>query len=136
MAEQLELAEGVRRLSGTGTRDFLGLDPMTQNDALLRKLLAARQARLFGAGDTVLGYAPNPDNPRQAEVATTSADPAVLDTFTEFLRRHGRYTSFVCFGGPPAALRGFRHAGSLRGHVFRGGGYHDVDVHVSTGERP
>lgn len=123
---QLELAEGVRRLKGT--RGFLGVDPVTQNDALLRTVLTAREARLFGWGDAVLAYAPNPDNPRQAEIATTSQDPTVLTAFLEFLRRHGRYTSFVCFGGPPEALRDFRHAGRLREHVFRAGRYHDVDV--------
>ena len=125
---QLELSDGVRRLSGTGTRGFLGLDSVTQNDALLRTVLTAREARLFGWGDAVLGYVPNPDNPRQAEVATTSPDPTVLGAFIEFLRRYGRYDSFVCYGGPVAAMADFRHAGRLREHVFHSGGYHDVDV--------
>lgn len=131
---QLELADGVRRLAALTARGFLGLDPVTQNDALLRKLLSARDARLFGSGDAVLAYAPNPDNPRQAEIATTSTDPEVIAAFTEFLRRHGRYTSFVCYGGPADALRasGFRPAGRLREHVFGGGRYHDVPVHVGV----
>ncbi|TDV54812.1 hypothetical protein [Actinophytocola oryzae] len=130
---QLKLDDGVRRLAATGVRGFLGVDPVTQNDALLAKVLSAREAHLFGWGDAVLGYAPNLDNPRQAEVATTSPDPSILAAFTEFLRCHRRYTSFVCVGGPPEALRGFRHAGRLRAHHFGGGRYHDVDVHVSTG---
>jgi hypothetical protein len=130
---QLDLFDGVRRLAATGTRGFLGLDPVTENDALLSRTLATRNAQLFGCGDTVLGYVPNPDNPRQAEVATTSTDPSILAAFTEFLRCHRRYTSFVCFGGPPGALRGFRYTGRLREHVFGGGRYHDVHVHVHTG---
>lgn len=134
MAEltQLELAEGVRALSGTGARGFLGLDPVTQNEPLLAALLTDRGARLFRCGDAVLGYAPNPDNPRQAEIATSSTDPEVLGALTGFLRRYRRFTSFVCFGGPAEALtaNGFRHTGRLRGHVFRAGAYHDVDVHV------
>ncbi|GAB3465364.1 hypothetical protein [Actinophytocola sediminis] len=133
---RLTLADGVRLLAATGTRGFLGLDPVTQNYALLAQLLSARQARLFGAGDAVVGYAPNLDQPRQAQVATTSTDPEVLTGFTDYLRRYGRYTSFLCLDGPSTALRGFRLVGTLRAHVYRGGGYHDVDVHLSTGSQP
>jgi hypothetical protein len=144
---QLAPADAVarlRRTPGQG-RGFLGLDPVTQNDALLKILLARCGAQLFGSDvfgsdDAVLGYVPNADNQRQGFIATTSADPAVLAAFTEFLRVYRRYTSFVCHvaDGDPAitALEGcgFRVAGRLRGHVFRTGAYHDVNVYFGRGE--
>lgn len=139
---QLAPADAVarlRRTPGQG-RGFLGLDPVTQNDALLQILLARQGAQLFGSDDAVLGYVPNADNQRQGFIATTSADPEVLAAFTEFLRVYRRYTSFVCHvtDGDPAigALEGcgFRVTGQLRGHLFRTGAYHDVNVYFGRGE--
>jgi hypothetical protein len=139
---QLAPADAVarlRRTPGQG-RGFLGLDPVTQNDALLLTVLAGQGAQLFGSGDAVLGYVPNADNQRQGFIATTSAEPEVLAAFTEFLRVYRRYTSFVCHvaDGDPAiaALEGcgFQVTGRLRGHVFRSGAYRDVNVYFERGE--
>ncbi|HEY4023725.1 MAG TPA: hypothetical protein VGM75_33930 [Pseudonocardiaceae bacterium] len=130
--------EGVALLRGIGARGFLGLDPVTQNDPLLLRELAAMDAHLFApteGADAVLGYTPNPDNPRQAYVATTSADPALLAELADHLLIYRRCTSMVCLTSDDtaiAALRGngFRQAGLLRQHDYREGAYHDVHVYA------
>jgi hypothetical protein len=135
-----DLAVSLLRTATGGGRGFLGLDPVTQNDALLVREMTARRAQVFRYGDSVVGYAPNPDAPRQAVVATTSADPDVLVGFVSFLRVYRRFTSFTATttADQPAAkaLRagGFREVARLRDHVYRAGGYRDLHVYFASPE--
>ncbi|MFF9625765.1 hypothetical protein [Streptomyces griseosporeus] len=119
--------------AGEAARGFLGLDPVTQNEALLGQELARREAVVFRYGGTVLGCVVNSAQPRQAEVAATTADPAALGALLEFLRTYQRCSSFVTM--VPAGrdtsgyeAHGFRRVGTLREHRFAGGRYHDVHV--------
>jgi len=143
--QQLRPAEAITLLRATprGGRGFLGLDPVTQNDPLLLRRIADTGMQLFAVGDTVLGYAANPDNPRQAFVATTSEDGAALVALAEHLRVYRRCTSLVCHAaeGEPAVAAlldcGFRSVGLLREHDYRSGAYHDVHVyHVAGAQLP
>ncbi|WNI18961.1 hypothetical protein [Actinacidiphila sp. ITFR-21] len=128
-------AEAAARLRTGGTRGFLDLDPVTQNDALIVRLLAEQDATVFAHGDALVGARPNPGNPRQAVVATTSADPEPLAALAEFLRVYRRHTSLVAVTGAdePArtalAASGFTEVGVLRGHWYRSGAYHDAHLH-------
>ncbi|WP_405581265.1 hypothetical protein [Streptomyces sp. NBC_01190] len=138
----LGTAEAAARLSAEpkAGRGFLGLDPVTQNGALLARELARTGAQVLQAGDVLLGYAPNSAQPRQGWVATTSADPEPLAALLAFLRTYRRCTSYVAEvpEGAPAvpALEacGFTGAGRLPGHVFHSGSYHDVLVYCATQE--
>lgn len=140
--QRLATAEGVARLRalGDGGRGFLGLDPRTQNDALLTRLLTEREAVLFGHGETLLGTYQSKDNPRQAVVAVSGADPAALAALARLLRVYRRHTSMVAFTSPgdPAlpALRAcrFREVGTLAGHHYRSGAYRDAVVHYAPVE--
>jgi len=140
---RLSQAEAAARLrtGPDGGRGFLGLDPVTQNDAALVAGLSARQALVWSFGAALVGAYPNPDNPRQAWVATTSADPAALGAAARTLRVYRRTTSLVAAtaaGEPGAeAVRGcgFTGAGTLRGHDYRSGTYHDVDLHYLSLEQ-
>jgi hypothetical protein len=140
--EPIGLPEAATRLSAADgrSRGFLGLDPHTQNDALLVRRLTALNAQVFTCGSTTLGYLPNGDNPRQATVASTSDDPLALAAFTSFLHRYRRYTSFVATAEPDAeparALRGcgFEEVGRMPGHVFRSGRYRDVAIYFASWE--
>lgn len=114
-------------------RGFLGLDPVTQNEALLARELTRRDAAVFRYGDTVLGCRSNPDQPRQSEVASTTADPAALGALLHFLHTYQRCVSFVAL--VPDALDdsgytalGFVRTGLLREHRYANGRYHDVRV--------
>jgi len=135
-----DFAVSLLRTATGGGRGFLGLDPVTQNDALLVREMTARQAQVFRYGDSVVGYAPNPDAPRQAVVATTSADPDVLVGFVSFLRVYRRFTSFTATttADQPAAKAlcggGFREVARLRDHVYRAGGYRDLHVYFASPE--
>jgi hypothetical protein len=121
-------------------RGFLGLDPVTQNGPLLARELTRTGAQVLRAGDVLLGYAPNPGQPRQGRVATTSADPAPLAALLGFLRTYRRCTSFVAevpdgsVAVPALEACGFTGTGRLPGHVFHSGGYHDVLVYCATEE--
>lgn len=136
---RLARAEGVARLRalGDGGRGFLGLDPRTQNDALLTRILTEREAVLFGYGETLLGAYQNKENPRQAVVAVSGDDPDGLAALARLLRVYRRYTSMVVLTAPgdPAlpALRAcrFREVGTLSGHHYRSGAYHDAVVHYA-----
>ncbi|MEW2520856.1 GNAT family N-acetyltransferase [Actinacidiphila alni] len=138
----LGTAEAAARLSTVPqtARGFLGLDPVTQNAALLARELTRTGAQVLSADGVLLGYAPNSVQPRQGWVATTSADPAPLAALLDFLRTYRRCTSYVAEvpeGAPAvAALEacGFTGAGRLPGHVFHSGGYHDVLVYSATQE--
>lgn len=120
-------------LRAAGARGFLGADPVTQNDALVARTLTG--AQLFtdtqdAAG--VAGFRPNPDNPRQADIATTATDPATVVAFTRFLHERHRATSFTATAGPGDAVllgSGFTEVARLREHVFRGGRFADVAIY-------
>ncbi|MEU3251185.1 hypothetical protein [Streptomyces sp. NPDC006997] len=139
--EQLSPEDGARLLgeAPTGTaRGFLDLDPVTQNTALLTREIARRDLTVLRHGTTLLGYAVNPVQPRQAAVATTSSDPAALRALLSFLHTYRRCTSFTA--GTPAGSPvlpaldacGFVRAGVLPGHLFLTGRHHDVLVHHLT----
>lgn len=121
-------------------RGFLGLDPVTQNDALLAAELARMQAQLFRAGDMLLGAVPNPAQPRQAFIAATCADPEPLRAFLGFLSTRQRCSSFLAMvpdGAAPGTafeLCGFRRVGVLRDHCYRAGAYHDILVYHANSE--
>jgi hypothetical protein len=125
-----------------GGRGFLGLDPVTQNDPSLIAGLSAREALVWSFGVALVGACPNPDNPRQACVATTSADPAALRAAAGTLRAYRRTASLLAVAGTgePAAdaVRGcgFTRAGTLRRHDYRSGAYHDADMHYLSLEQP
>ncbi|MCK1822333.1 hypothetical protein MTQ10_22660 [Streptomyces sp. XM83C] len=128
-------AQAAAELSAAGeaARGFLGLDPVTQNAALLGRELAHRDAVVLRYGETLLGCAVNPEQPRQAEVAVTAADAPALGALLEFLRTYQRCSSFVSLvpdGRDTSAFEahGFRTVGTLRGHRFAQGRYHDVRV--------
>lgn len=133
-------AAGCLRAAPGGTRGFLGLDPVTQNDALLRKEIDAQGAQLYRSGETILGYLPNTEQPRQGVVASTSGDPSALRALLVFLRSYQRCTSYVGylpFGAPAeAAFRacGFEQVGTLSGHLFQNGDYLDVGVYFANGD--
>ncbi|WP_130799085.1 hypothetical protein [Streptomyces otsuchiensis] len=116
------------------TRGFLGLDPVTQNTALLARHIGDREIQVLRYGEALLGYTVNPLQPRQAHVATTSADPAPLDALLGFLADYQRATSFVAEvpEGTPVlpALEscGFTPCGVLPGHLFHSGRYREVLV--------
>lgn len=135
----LDAREAARRLAAApaGTaRGFLGLDPVTQDTALLAKEITARGVQVLCHGDALLGYAINPHQPRQAAVATTSADPGPLAALLGLLRAYHRCTSFtaeVTAGSavlPALAGCGFERRGTLPGHRYESGRYHDVHVLV------
>lgn len=138
----LGTADAVARLSAApgATRGFLGLDPVTQNGALLARELTRTGAQVLRAGDALLGYAPNSAQPRQGWIATTSADPAPLAALLEFLRTYRRCTSYVAevhegsAAVPALEACGFTGVGRLPGHVFHSGEYHDVLVYCATKE--
>jgi hypothetical protein len=126
--------------SGPAARGFLGLDPVVHNDALLARELGLLGAQVFEGGSSLLGFAPNPAQPRQAQVASTSADPAALRAFLTFLGSYRRCTSYVAHlpdGAASAAAFegcGFRRVGTLRAHRFAAGAYRDVHVYYASEE--
>lgn len=138
----LGTAEAAALMSAApeAARGFLGLDPVTQNAPLLATELTRAGAQVLRSGDVLLGYAPNPDQPRQGRVATTSADPEPLAALLGFLRTYRRCTSFVAevpdgsAAVPALEACGFTDTGRLPGHVFHSGGYHDVLVYCATEE--
>lgn len=138
----LGLAEAAQRLRPAGGRGFLGLDPTTQNGPLLVRLLAGLDAQVFQAGDTLVGSAPNRQQPRQAYVATTSADPVPVHTLLSFLADYQRTTSYVALvpSGSPAvdALlgNGFRQVGTLPAHRYAAERYAEVTVYFAGSEEP
>ncbi len=128
------------RAAAEAGRGFLGLDPVTQNDVLLAAELTRMQAQVFRAGDMLLGSVPNPDQPRQAFVAATCADPEPLRILLGFLDTRQRCSSFVAMVPDGAACAaafescGFRQVGVLRDHRYQSGAYHDVIVyHAESG---
>jgi hypothetical protein len=140
--QRIDPAEAVTRLRVAVelSRGFLGLDPVTQNDALLIRALAELDAQVFACGTTIVGYLPNRDNPRQATISSTSGDPAVVAEFTGFLHRYRRCTSFLATAEPDATPArallgcGFEEVGRMPGHVFRSGHYRDVAVYFAPWE--
>lgn len=132
-------AAGLQAL-GADARGFLDLDPVTQNEALLRLELVRTGGQVFRSGNTLLGYRPNPEQPGQACVATTSADTAALRAFVSYLALYRRSTSFMALaeaGSTPAAAFGgcgFGQVGTMRQHRYHSGRYHDVTVYAATWE--
>lgn len=119
-------------------RGFLDLDPVTQNGALLAAELTRRDAQVYRAGDgTLLGYAPNPDQPGQAYLASTSPHPEPLATLLEHLRDYRRPTSYLALlpADAPAlaafAECGFTPVGTLREHRYQSGRWLDVHVYFA-----
>jgi hypothetical protein len=123
--------------AGVVARGFLGTDPVTQNGALLAAELTRMGATVCQAGDALVGYAHRPGQPRQALVASTSAEPGPVAALLGFLRTYHRSTSCLALvpDGSPAAAAfagcGFRRAGVLREHRYGAGEYHDVLVYVA-----
>jgi hypothetical protein len=143
--DELQLLDPVSacvklRAAGAGARGFLGLDPVIQNDPLLTRELARTGAQLFSAGDAVVGAVPNQEQPRQAFVATTSADPGPVRALLHFLTTYQRCTSFLALSpaGSPAVAAlagcGFQQVGVLREHRYANYGYQDVLVHFVRAE--
>lgn len=138
----LDAANAVAKLRETGdaARGFLGLDPVTQNDPLLAKHLTRMSAQLGQAGETVVGWAQNADQPRQAMLATTSGDAGAVRAMVTFLAKYQRCTSYVALvpAGADAEKAftgsGFREIGVLPGHRYAGGTYHDVRVYFGRTE--
>ena len=133
-------AAAALRAAPDGARGFLGVDPVTQNDEMVALVLARLGAQVFRRGRALLGFAPNIEQPRQAAVATTSADPDLMAEFLTFLGSYQRCTSYVgtvpSGGVAESALRGcgFDRAGTLRGHRYQAGQYQDVHVYFATAE--
>lgn len=142
MAElrMLAVAEAADELGTVpaAARGFLDLDPVTQNAAVLAAELTRRQAQVYRAPDgTLLGYAPNPDQPGQAYVASTSARPEPVAALLEHLHAYRRTTSYVALvpaGAAPAEAFtgcGFRCVGTLREHRYQSGRHVDVLVYFA-----
>lgn len=135
-------AAAALRSAGDSARGFLGLDPVTQNESLTAAELRRTGAMVFRDGAALLGYLPNTGQPRQGTVASTSADPAPVRALLEFLRTYRRCTSFVAEVPAGAAACaafeacGFVVTGTLRGHRFQSGRYHDVRVYCTSQEEP
>lgn len=136
----LDAAEAADELAAVprAARGFLDLDPVTQNTALLAAELTRRQAQVYRAEDgTLLGYAPNPDQPGQAYLASTSSRPEPVATLLEHLRVYRRPTSYLALvpagAGAAAAFTGcgFTPVGTLREHRYESGRYVDVLVYFT-----
>lgn len=137
----IDLTDGIHRLrqlldSGSG---FLGLEPSTQHDQWMLHRLTQMHAALYVAeSGTLLGSAPNPANPRQAQVAVAADDCAALHALLSHLRKTAHTTSFTATScstdtSLPALLDcGFQEVGTLRGHVFRAGVYRDVHLYYAA----
>jgi hypothetical protein len=138
----LEPAAAATALQATGApaRGFLGLDPVVHNDALLARELGRRDAQVFSSGSVLLGFVLNPAQPRQAYVASTSAEPEPLRAFLTFLGSYRRCTSYVAQvpdgARSTAAFEscGFDRVGTLRAHRFEAGAHRDVHVYYARRE--
>ncbi len=138
----LDSASAVTALRETGdaARGFLGLDPVTQNDPLLAKHLARMSAQLGQAGGTVVGWAQNADQPRQATLSTTTGDAEAVRAMVKFLATYQRCTTYVAMvpAGADAEKAftgsGFQEIGVLPEHRYAGGTYHDVRVYFGRTE--
>jgi hypothetical protein len=128
------------RAAGDSARGFLDTDPVTQNDALLVKELTRTGAQLFQVGDSLVGCLLNQEQPQQAYIATTTADPEQLRAFLTFLYNYQRVTSYVALlpvGNPTLPAfdeRGFTQVGTLNDHRFQSGRYQDVLVYFANAE--
>ena len=135
-----EAAVAELRTTGASGRGFLGLDPVTQNDSLLAAELKSLEAQFFTVGEALVGFAPNADQPRQAYVASTSADPEPLRALLEFLTTYQRCTTFVAMvpdGAESAAgfdACGFERVGVLPRHRWQNYDWQDVLVYVGRAD--
>jgi len=129
---------GLRALPPEAARGFFDLDPVTQNDALLAKEIDRTGVQLYSCGETLLGCRPNPDHPRQAQVASTSSAPEPLRALLGSLGTYQRCTSFFALvpqDSPVAAAFescGFGRVGTLPEHLFHSGRYRDVVIYHAT----
>jgi hypothetical protein len=129
---------GLRALPPETARGFFGLDPVTQNDALLAKQIDRSGVQLYSCGETLVGCLPNPDHPRQAQVASTSSAPEPLRALLGFLGTYQRCTSYFALvpqDSPVAAAFescGFVCVGALPEHLFHSGRYRDVLIYHAT----
>jgi hypothetical protein len=137
------------RLARTGQR-FLGADPLVETVPRIQRRLRDRGARLLAVRDTetvlgLAGYAPNPHNPRQADVDLVALGEAaageLLDALMDFMERYERIGSFVKVvehGDEREAAfrsRGFMEIGRLRRHTFAAGRHRDqVVLHAAAGK--
>lgn len=133
-------AAAALRGAADGARGFLGVDPVTQNDVLVALELTRLGAQVFRRGQALLGFVPNSRQPRQATVATTSADPELMAEFLTFLGSYQRCTSYVGMTAAGGAAEsaftgcGFDRAGTLRGDRYQAGQYQDIHVYFATAE--
>lgn len=137
-------AAAALREAGAAGRGFFGLDPVTQNDALLVRELERLGAQVFRAPGhdavAVYGCAPNPGQPRQGRIATTGTDPAAVRAFIGFLTTYQRTTSFTATlpAGAPAVAAftgaGFKQVGTLPEHFYQSGRYQDCLVYYASAE--
>jgi len=135
----LEIAAAAAELadSAEAGRGFLGLDPVTQNEPLLAAELARMSAGVCRADDALVGFAPNPGQPRQMFLASTSARPEPVTSLLGFLLTYCRsdsYLAMVPAGHPSAAAFEscrFTRIGTLRGHWYQSGEYRDITVYFA-----
>ena len=131
-------AAAALRATPDGARGFLGVDPVTQNDMAIAGELTRLGAHVFRRGQALLGFVPNSEQPRQATVATTSADPDLMTEILPFLGSYQRCTSYVAMVPSGSAAEstfngcGFHRTGTLRGHRYQTGQYQDVHVYFAT----
>jgi len=129
----LDAAAAAQALSDAAgaARGFLGIDPVTQNCALIAAELTRIGAQVCRADDALVGYVHRRGQPRQALVASTSAQAEVLATLLSFLRIYQRSTSYLALVPTGSAAItafegcGFRRAGELRDHRYQSGGYQE-----------
>jgi hypothetical protein len=130
-----EQAAARLRALQAGGRGFLGTDPVTQNDALVARLLREPPALLMSWGQSLLGARPNLQNPRQAEIASTSGNAEALGSLLGLIGTNLRCESAwaICGPGEPALAAlgklGFRRVGLLRNHYYRSAAYLDATIH-------
>jgi hypothetical protein len=139
-----QAAATALRDAGQHARGFLGVDPVAQNDTLLAGELTRLGSQVYrtgsAVGGAVVGYAPNHAQPRQAYVASTSADAGPVRAMLTFLANYRRCNSYVALlpAGSPAVPAftgcGFAEIGVLREHRYQSGGYQDVLVYFAKVE--
>lgn len=118
-------------------RGFLGIDPVTQNCSLIVADLTRMSAQVCRFDDALVGYAHHPWQPRQALVATTSAQAEPVAALLSFLRIYHRSTSYLALVPIGTAVVaafegcGFRRTGVLHDHCYQSGGYRDVLVYFA-----
>lgn len=133
-------AAALRAAPEQAARGLFGLDPVTQNDALLIREIERLGVEFYAGGRELYGVAPVPEQPRQARVATTSGEPEPLRALLGFLRTYRRCTSFAALvpehspARPAFECCGFVHVGTLKDQLYQSGAYRDVLVYHANGD--